>query len=65
MMIDPPIDKLMDKVGNKYALTCLIARRAIFLLTKKSDYVDDSNHSPITLAAKELYEDKVRLGNEV
>lgn len=64
MMIEPPIDKLMEKVGNKYALTCLLTRRAKFLVTKKPDLVDQSNYSPITLAAKELYEDKIKMGYE-
>lgn len=36
MMIDPPIDKLVDKIGCKYALVIVTAKRARFLLDKSS-----------------------------
>ncbi len=28
IMMEPPIDALVDKVGNKFLLTCLVAKRA-------------------------------------
>lgn len=28
MLVDPPIDKLVEKVGNKYALVGLLSKRA-------------------------------------
>ena len=36
MMIDPPIDKLVYKVGCKYALVAVIKKRARYLLDKKN-----------------------------
>jgi len=64
MMIDPPIDKLVDKAGCKYALVCLIARRARFLLDKKPDLLQDSDKSAIAYAAGELYGDKLKISYE-
>ena len=43
MMIDPPIDKLVDKVGCKYALVCLLTKRARHLLDKKADMLNATN----------------------
>ena len=37
MMIDPPIDKLIEKIGCKYALVCVTAKRARYLLDKRSE----------------------------
>ena len=49
MMIDPPIDKLITKVGCKYALVSVTAKRARYLLDKRSEMY----------AAKELYDGRV------
>lgn len=61
MLIDPPIDKLITKVGCKYALVCLVAQRARFLEDKKLDTIKELGDNPISYASKEVYEDKVRL----
>ncbi len=34
MLVDPPIDKLVEKVGNKYALVGLLSKRARNLMEK-------------------------------
>ncbi len=59
MMIDPPIDKLIDKIGCKYALVCVTSKRARFLLDKRGEMLETSKINPVTYAAKELYEGKV------
>lgn len=64
MMIDPPIDKLVDKVGCKYMLVCLITKRARFLLDKKPDMLAESEKSAITFAAQELQKDTIRVAFE-
>lgn len=64
MMIYPPIDKLVDKVGCKYALVCLVTRRARFLLDKKNDMLAHSGEEAVAYAAKELYDGKITIGYE-
>ncbi len=64
MMIDPPIDKLIDKVGCKYALVCVTAKRARFLLDKKGDMLSDMAVNPVSYAAKELYSGNVEVKTE-
>ena len=59
MMIDPPIDKLVDKTDCKYALVCLITKRARYLLDKKSDMLDAENIRAVSYAAHEVYDGKV------
>lgn len=55
MMIDPPIDKLVDKVGCKYALVVVTSKRARTLLEKRAEDLDKGGLNPVTEAAKELY----------
>lgn len=59
MMIDPPIDKLVDKVGCKYALVCLVTRRARYLLDKKAEMLDAENVRAVSYAAHEVYDGTV------
>ena len=59
MMINPPIDKLIDKVGCKYALVITTAKRARHLIDKKSDMIDETKVNPVSLAAEEIYKGKV------
>ena len=58
-MIDPPIDKLIEKTGCKYALVCLITKRARNLLDKNIDLLLDSGIKAVSYAAKEVYEGSV------
>ena len=58
MMIDPPIDKLIKHAECRYALTCAVAKRTRELLTSESSTLEKSGEKAITLACKEIYEDK-------
>ena len=64
MMIDPPIDKMIDKVGCKYALVCLVTKRARQLLDKDGENLNNSGEREIAAAAREVYGDKVTAGYE-
>ena len=64
MMIDPPIDKMIDKVGCKYALVCLVTKRARQLLDKDGENLNNSGERAIAAAAREGYGDKVTAGYE-
>ncbi len=59
MLIDPPIDKLVETVGNKYALVGVLSKRARTLMEKRHDYIEQENVNAISLAAKEVVEGKV------
>ena len=61
MLIHPPIDKLIDKVGSKYALVCLVTKRARQLYDKHLALIEDINVKPITYAAEEVYNGKVTM----
>ncbi len=60
VMAKPPIDDLTKKVGNKFLLTCLVAKRAKQL---NNDYLlgepMDKDPKVIAMAAEEVYEGKV------
>lgn len=59
MLVDPPIDKMVETVGNKYALVGLLSKRARTLMEKRHDYLTQENLNPVSLAAKEVAEGKV------
>ncbi len=58
-MIEPAIDKLIKKAECRYALTCAVSKRTRELVTSESDYLAKSGEKPITLACKEIFEDKI------
>lgn len=53
MITKPPIDELTEKAGDKYALCCVIAKRAKEL---NKDPEHSGNLKPISEAAKEFHE---------
>ena len=59
MLVDPPIDKMVETVGNKYALVGVLSKRARNLMDKRHDYLEQEGINPVSLAAKEVYEGKV------
>ncbi len=59
MLVDPPIDKLVEKVGNKYALVGLLSKRARNLMEKRHDYLEQEDVNAVSLAAKEVADGKV------
>ncbi len=60
VMMEPPIDELTQKVGNKFLLTCLVAKRAKAL---NNEYLmgepNDKDPKVIAIAAEEVFEGKV------
>ena len=61
MMIEPPIDKLIDKIGCKYALVRLVVDRAHQLNDKYPDMLEETGVRAVSMAAKEIHEGKVIL----
>ena len=61
MIHEPSIDVLADKIGSKYALCIVSAKRARQIIAagknKSREYPD--NEKPLTIAANEIFEGKV------
>ncbi len=64
MLVDPPIDKLIKKTECRYMLVCGISKRARQLLQHESDMLANTKQKPISIAAKEIYEDKIIITKE-
>ena len=59
MMLYPSIEKLAEKVGNPYILATVVGKRAKELEKTIPDVIDNSQDKAISLAAKELDQDKI------
>ncbi len=59
MLVDPPIDKIIKKADCRYELVCAVAKRARDLIQQDGNRLREQNLKPISVAAKEIYEDKV------
>ena len=66
MLVDPPIDKLVEKIGCKYALVCLVTKRARELQQKLGDDTSSMgpDFNPISYATKEVYNGTVEMSEE-
>lgn len=64
MMIEPPIEKLCEKTGNKYVLTNLIAIRAKQI--QKRNFTNQVNPvvKEITEAANEIIDGKLTFSTD-
>ena len=55
--LNPPIEKVIEKAGNKYILCSLVSKRAKELLLNKSEFFKDHQRvKPIEFASKEFFE---------
>ncbi len=59
IMLYPPIDELVEKVGNNYALTNLVSKRAKELEKTIPEVIDNSQEKAISLAAREVADGKI------
>lgn len=64
MMTEPPIDKLIEKAECRYALTCVVAKRARQLIGQEQEYLESTGLKPVSLAAKEIYEGKIVIAKD-
>lgn len=56
-LIEPPIDKLIDMSGSKYALSVLVSKRAKKLAVSRAEFFNENRDiSPISVAAQEYYD---------
>ena len=55
MMIDPPIEKMSAKVGNKYKLSVLASKRALELQKEHIEQDIEPEIPELTQAAEEIW----------
>jgi DNA-directed RNA polymerase subunit omega len=59
-VIKPPLEALLDRVENKYALVIVAAKRARQLKEGSLPLVDVDSGSPVTVALEEIAAGKIR-----
>ncbi|MGH2453527.1 MAG: DNA-directed RNA polymerase subunit omega [bacterium] len=59
-MIKPPLEALLDRVDNKYALVIVAAKRARQLKDGALPMVDVETANPVTIALEEIAAGKIR-----
>ena len=55
MIIDPPIEKMSEKVGNKYVLCVLASKRALQIQKEHIDNMEEASKPELTEAAEEIW----------
>jgi len=58
-MIEPSINKLMEKVDSKYTLVVAVAKRARQLTDGSEKLTHINSDKPVTVATNELCEGKI------
>lgn len=59
-MIKPPLEALLDRVENKYALVIVAAKRARQLKEGSLPMVEVDSGNPVTVALEEIAAGKIR-----
>jgi len=59
MIQHPPVDKLVEIMGCKYALACVISKRARQIMDQPALFAPISNLKAISQAAEEVYEKRL------
>ncbi len=61
MMIRPPLESLLEKIENKYALVVSVAKRARVLKEGQLPMVDVASNNPVTVSLEEIAAGKIRI----
>lgn len=65
MMVKPTVGELLQKVGdNRFRLVIATSKRARQIATGSDVLTDKEEESPVTLAADEIAEGKVKISEE-
>lgn len=57
--IEPPIEDIIKKAGNRYALVTVVSKRAKELVIEKPDFFRDNQKiKPIELSCREFFQGK-------
>ena len=58
----PPVDKLIDKAGNKYALSVLVAKSAKEISISRAEFFNEHRQvKPVSVASQEFYDGVIKL----
>ena len=60
MMVKPTVTELLEKVDDRYALVAITSKRARQIANGDLVLTNSEEKSPVTLAAIEISEDKVK-----
>ncbi len=63
MMLYPPMGDLVDKVGSRYLLGNLVARRARQISSEADDNHDILTKKPVSSAIDEIYAGRLTIRN--
>lgn len=61
MIVKPTVNELLEKAANRYELVIATARRAREIAAGDKPKTDVKEESPVTLAANEIAEGKVKI----
>ncbi len=64
MMLYPPMADLVDKIGSRYLLVNLVARRARDISSKAEQDCDVLERKPVSTAIDEVYTGKLSIRDE-
>lgn len=64
MMLEPPMNKLLQQVPSRYMLVNVVAQRARQVATQAEDAGISLDDKPVTIAIREVAEGKVTLNEE-
>lgn len=59
MMLYPPVAELAKKVGSRYQLVNLVARRARAISAEAEEYGEPLDQKPVSQAIEEVYAGKL------
>ncbi len=61
MIIRPPLESLLDRIENKYALVVSVAKRERVLKEGQLPMVDVASSNPVTVSLEEIAAGKIRI----
>ena len=64
MMLYPPMAELVKKIGSRYLLVNLVARRARNIAAKAEEEGEPLERKPISTAIDEVYTGKLKVKEE-
>lgn len=64
MMLYPPVAELVDKIGSRYQLVNLVARRARVISAKAEEEQIPLERKPVSSAIDEVYTGKLSIAHE-
>ncbi len=65
MMLYPPVADLVDKIGSRYMLVNLVAKRARKIAAEAENEGEPLTKKPVSSAIDEVYTGKLSVNNEV